>query len=275
MPIRLLNDSDIPAAMRLKEAAGWNQTEEDWRRLLALAPDSCFGIDCEGSLAATITAICYAGDLAWIGMVLTAPEFRSRGFARALMRHTLDHLRGRGISWVKLDATEMGARIYSEFDFQFEFYVERWLRPAHALLPVVEDRCEQPLDITQLASQDAFGISRAPLLDALLRCGGAFFDGAGFALWRPGSFARHFGPSVAIDAASAERLLCCGLHANAGMPLIWDLAPQNAAAVQLAAQYGFQHSRTLSRMVCALRHGAFPLPARMDSIFALAGFEYG
>ena len=32
--IRLLFESDIPAAMQLKEAAGWNQTEDDWRRLL-------------------------------------------------------------------------------------------------------------------------------------------------------------------------------------------------------------------------------------------------
>ncbi len=275
MPVRLLNYSDIPAAMRLKEAAGWNQTEEDWGRLLALAPDSCFGIDCEGVLAATMTAISYAGDLAWIGMVLTAPQFRNRGFARMLMRHTLDHLRGRGISWVKLDATEAGARIYSDFDFQFEFYVERWLRPAHRSPSVVSERCEQPREITRLVSQDAFGISRASLLDALLRCGGAFFDGAGFALWRPGSFAHHFGPCVAIDGASAERLLCCGLQANPEKPLIWDLAPRNAAAVQLAGQYGFQHSRTLSRMVCALRPGTAPVPARMDSIFALAGFEYG
>ena len=275
MLVRLLNYSDIPAAMRLKEAAGWNQTEEDWRRLLALAPDSCFGIDCEGTLAATMTAISYAGDLAWIGMVLTAPEFRNRGFARALMRHTLDHLRGRGISWVKLDATEAGAHIYSDFDFQFECYVERWLRPAHALLPVVNERCERPREIAQIERQDAFGISRASLLDALLRYGTAFFDEAGFAFWRAGSFAHHFGPCVAIDAASAERLLCCSLRANAGMPLIWDLAPRNAAAVQLAVQYGFQRSRTLSRMVCALRPGATPLPERMDSIFALAGFEYG
>src|SRR6185437_722142 len=138
--IRLLFESDVPAAMRLKEAAGWNQTEDDWHRLLALAPDACFGIDCEGVLAATMTAISYAGELAWVGMVLTAPEFRKRGFARALMSHALDDLRRRGISWVKLDATEMGAGIYSDFDFRFECRVERWQRAASAS-PVLENGC--------------------------------------------------------------------------------------------------------------------------------------
>jgi GNAT superfamily N-acetyltransferase len=271
-----LNYSDIPAAMRLKEAAGWNQTEEDWRRLLALAPDSCFGIECEGTLAATVTAICYSGELGWIGMVLTASEFRHRGFARALMRHTLDHLRSRGISWVKLDATDMGARIYADFDFRFEFYVERWFRPAEASPLPRNEVCEQPLEIAPIEALDVFGISRARLLDALLRsCGGTFLDRAGFAMWRPGSFAHHFGPCVAFDARSAERLLRCALHANAGRPLVWDLAPENAAALRLAAQYGFQHSRTLSRMACALDPGAQPVHPKMNSIFALAGFEYG
>ena len=261
--------------MRLKEAAGWNQTEDDWRRLLTLAPDTCFGMDCEGALAATMTAICYGKDLAWIGMVLTAPEFRNRGFARMLMAHTLHHLRDRGIPWVKLDATEMGAGIYADFGFQFELPVERWRRPADAP-PIPETNCsEHALQISAIASCDAFAVSRAPLLAALLASGGASLNGLGFALWRHGSFASQFGPCVAAGLDSAERLLCWGLHANSGLPLIWDLAPQNTVAVQLAAQYGFQPARRLSRMACALRPGAAPVRPAMDSIFALAGFEYG
>ena len=261
--------------MRLKEAAGWNQTENDWRRLLTLAPDTCFGMDCEGTLAATMTAICYGKDLAWIGMVLTAPEFRNRGFARMLMAHTLHHLRDRGIPLVKLDATEMGAGIYADFGFQFECPVERWRRPANAS-PIPGTNCsEHALQISAIASCDAFAVSRAPLLAALLASGGASLNGLGFALWRHGSFASQFGPCVAADLDSAERLLCCGLHANSGLPLIWDLVPQNTAAVQLAAQYAFQPVRRLSRMACALRPGAAPVRPAMDSIFALAGFEYG
>lgn len=261
--------------MRLKDAAGWNQTEGDWRRLLALAPDSCFGIDCEDQLAATMTAVSYAGELAWIGMVLTAPEFRSRGFARALMGHTLQHLRGRGISWVKLDATEMGARIYADFDFRFECLVERWFRPAGDFQMAENECLEQTPDLATINSRDAFGVSRAPLLKALLTDGGASFDGSGFALWRPGSLPHHFGPCIAADRPAAERLLRCGLDANKGHPIVWDLLPQNAAAVQLAGQYGFQRTRTLSRMACLLRPGAPPIHAATDSIFALAGFEYG
>ncbi len=194
MSIRLLNYSDIPAAMRLKEAAGWNQTEEDWGRLLALAPEACFGIDCDGVLAATMTAISYGEDLAWIGMVLTAPEFRNRGFARTLMRHTLDHLQARGISWVKLDATEMGAGIYSDFSFQFESTVERWRRPATVWSGSEKGCSGHTTQLDVIARQDAFGASRVPLLRALLKSGGACLNESGFALWRPGSFAALLWP---------------------------------------------------------------------------------
>ena len=59
--IRIITQADISGAMRLKEAAGWNQTEQDWRNLLHLAPDGCFGIDVNGVLAATTTAVWCAG----------------------------------------------------------------------------------------------------------------------------------------------------------------------------------------------------------------------
>src|SRR5947209_20559745 len=112
MTVRLLNPSDIPQAMRLKGAAGWNQTAEDWARLMELAPHGCFGIDVDGVLASTTTAVCYGTDLAWIGMVLTSAEHRGRGLARTLMRHTLEYIAQRGVECVKLDATDMGRPLY-------------------------------------------------------------------------------------------------------------------------------------------------------------------
>ena len=37
--LRTLRAEDIPAAFQLSAQAGWNQTEEDWRTLLELAPE--------------------------------------------------------------------------------------------------------------------------------------------------------------------------------------------------------------------------------------------
>jgi GNAT superfamily N-acetyltransferase len=49
--------------------------------------------------------------LAWVGMVLTHPEYRRRGFARRLISHALEYARERGVMTLKLDATSAGRRL--------------------------------------------------------------------------------------------------------------------------------------------------------------------
>jgi GNAT superfamily N-acetyltransferase len=128
-----LERSHIPAGIRLKEAAAWNQTEQDWARLLEMEPDGCFGLLCDGEVVATTTAVCFGQKLAWIGMVLTDPAYRGRGFARRLMEHALEFLERRGVEWLKLDATDMGRPLYLKLGFEDEALVERWVAPASRL----------------------------------------------------------------------------------------------------------------------------------------------
>src|SRR5580698_7880404 len=70
-----LTKADISEALGLSSSAGWNQTHEDWRLLLELS-DACFGIRIDGQVVATATLVCYGQTLAWVGMVVTRPEFR-------------------------------------------------------------------------------------------------------------------------------------------------------------------------------------------------------
>src|SRR5258708_39645964 len=116
--------------MRLKEAAGWNQTAADWQRVLALEPDGCFAIECDGQVRATTTAVCYGEELAWVGMVLTDAQYRGRGFARRLMEHTLAYLRGKRGAWVKLDATDMGRPLYGRLGCPDHGTIERGIERA-------------------------------------------------------------------------------------------------------------------------------------------------
>ncbi|MBI3694939.1 MAG: GNAT family N-acetyltransferase, partial [Acidobacteria bacterium] len=46
--IRAMRLADIPAAMRLKEAAGWNQIEQDWANVLAMEPEGCWVEELDG-----------------------------------------------------------------------------------------------------------------------------------------------------------------------------------------------------------------------------------
>jgi GNAT superfamily N-acetyltransferase len=241
-PIRLLRPADIPSCMALKEEAGWNQTEQDWLKLFEFAPDSCFGIEIDGTLASTITAVCYGTELAWIGMVLTGARFRRRGLASALLEHTLHYLARIPMDWIKLDATEMGRPVYQRFGFEDECAIERWLRPG------------TPATFFEEQSREL---------------------GDSFARGRPGSKAAYFGPCRATSREAARDLLEWFLELHRGEAICWDILPANVDAVDLARAHGFTPLRKLVRMALRGRPGAAPRPTDIAHTYATAGFEWG
>ena len=213
--VRLLHEADIPAALRLKELARWNQTESDWRRLLRLEPSGCFCATIAGNVVATITTTTYGRELAWIGMVLVDPEFRRLGIATKLMRLALDHLIEAGVPTVKLDATPDGRPVYENLGFKEESLIERWEGIAG----------KQPVGCSTLdisARQEAlaldaraFGADRSKLIEMLVEDSYVTPVVAmetdrrltGHALARRGTAAAYLGPLVATVADAATVLL--------------------------------------------------------------------
>src|SRR5207244_5594839 len=114
------------AGMRLKDLAGWNQTEADWERFLDACPDGCFVAETAGRVVGTSTTIVYEGRFAWIGMVLVDPEFRRRGIGAALLDRALEHLDSARVPAAKLDATPEGRPAYEPRGFVAELEIERW-----------------------------------------------------------------------------------------------------------------------------------------------------
>jgi len=273
--IRLLTESDIPAAMALKDAAGWNQTERDWQLLLRLQPDGCFGVEQDGRIVASATAFCYANDLAWIGMVLTLPEYRGRGLGNRVFLESVEFCRKRGTRCIKLDATAMGQPLYERAGFEGEYPVERWGGTAtHEVLPTVPVAQLMSEAVREFASEDAsaFGANRATLLQALREASDwtASVDG-GYAMSRPGTKAHYFGPCVARDSSTARELLAAFLVSHAGSPVFLDVPATNEPARELLRGFGFEVKRTLLRMSL----GPNDRPGEPRRIFGLAGFEYG
>jgi len=268
--IRVITGADIPAAMRLKEAAGWNQTEQDWINLLQLAPEGCFGIDVNGTLAATTTAVCFGRELAWIGMVLTHPDHRGQGLARRLMEHALEHLQGR-VACIKLDATDMGRPLYANLGFQDECGIERWSRPGSGPGSTLRATAVALSRTVERLDRQAFGADRTQLLSVLAQIESAAIEPA-YAMARAGSKATYFGPCVAESSEEAVKLVDDFLAAHPAETIYWDLLPDNAEAVRIASERGFQPLRKLVRMAIS---GAAPFQHDDSKIFAIAGFEYG
>lgn len=258
--VRLLTVADVPKALALSTAAGWNQTAEDWQRVIELEPRGCFGIDHEGELVGTTTLLCFGVELAWVGMVLTRKDQQRKGHARRLVTAALDEARGRGVRCVKLDATDQGRPLYANLGFIDEQPIERWAGQGSA----TSSSLTAGVIDTHLDSE-AFGADRLRFLNALGQP--PMVSDGGYVMTRPGTRAKYIGPCVARSPEAAERLIRGALAAG---PWFWDLLPSNSAASALCASFGFEPVRHLIRM----RFGA-PIDKRDDYVFAIAGFEAG
>ena len=259
--VRLLHEQDTPIAFQLSAEAGWNQTEDDWRMLLRLSPENCFGIDADGMLVATATLICYGKQLGWIGMVLTNRTYQRRGFARTLLLNAIARADKLGIESLKLDATDQGQPLYETLGFRVEQPVERWWRPA-------SDSGGAGPRPAKLPNVDlpAYGADRSQLLQALAERSTVHTHSDGFCLARPGRRANYIGPCISQSPEFARR----SIEACASQESYWDLLPNNHAALGIAKELGFSPQRKLIRMVRGR-----DLRGREDWIYAIAGFELG
>jgi len=266
--IRVLNSGDLASALELSSVAGWNQTVDDWNLLMRLPQAHRFAIEVDGQVVSTTTLVSYEQQLAWIGMVLTKPEYRGRGFARRLFAHVLDYAALIGIQTLKLDATEQGKPLYEGFGFQVEQAVERWVRPGDSATYSHKSSSRLSEELRRL-DIEAFGADRSPVLDQLANRGDLVAASDAFSFTRGGRVTSYLGPCVALDPYRARALIRESVAAS-GTSWSWDLLPGNAAAVDLARQLGFTQKRLLTRM----SRGEV-LRRRDDMVYAIAGFELG
>jgi GNAT superfamily N-acetyltransferase len=272
--VRLLFESDIPAAMRLKEAAGWNQTEADWRRLLSLEPNGCFGAVREGRLVGTTTTTIY-DELAWIGMVLVDPQYRRQGIAAQLLNVALDYLKDK-VATIKLDATAFGRPVYEKFGFEVESGVERWAGNSSGRVT----QSEAVMDRAALLGLDrlAFNADRSQLIESLIddACVPPVLiraaDGAlsGYALARSGTRKTYIGPVVTNDSQVTETLLDRMLSQLPGREVYVDINKECIDDTRLLSARGFVKERDLMRMV---KGG--PTQKTSAMVVAIAGPEVG
>jgi len=272
--LRPMNADDLTAAAELSTAAGWNQTADDWRTLMELAPANCFAIEADGRLVSTITLLCYSQRLAWIGMVLTRSNYGGRGFARRLLAAALDRADSLGIETVKLDATDDGKPIYEKFGFKAQQPVERWSRPGSAQSQRPEsDRSSRSYMLSpHLRELDfqAFGTDRSNILQTLAQRSALELTSNAFLFSRPGRTTQYLGPCIANDLAAAREIIIDATNTAAHTSWSWDLLPANKNAVALASELGFTRQRCLTRM-----GRGKPLRGREEMVFAIAGFEFG
>jgi GNAT superfamily N-acetyltransferase len=275
--VRPMTAADLPLGLRLCRAAGWNQTEADWRRFLDLQPDGCFVAEVNGAPVGTTTA-CVFGPVAWIAMVLVEESARGRGVGTALMRGALDFLDGRGVASVRLDATPLGRPLYERLGFVEQFRLARYegtLPPAPGVAGV-EDALPGQWEALAALDEAATRTDRRRMLLRLFaeQPGGVRLvrhgdRPTGFLAMREGERAVQLGPCVAT-AEAGPLLFADAWHRHAGRRVYLDVPEANEAAARLAEAGGLTVQRHLTRMCRGVQ-----VCERVEALWASSGPEKG
>ena len=279
-----LTEPDIHAGLALSDAAGWNQTSDDWA--LFIRHGRTIGLrDAAGRWVATAAALPYGRDRGWISMVLVDAAWRHRGLASRLLDECVAHLRAEGIVPV-LDATPAGAAVYRRLGFVPGFEIDRWEQPAlaagtatPATSPAVMTADLADLDTLLALDRAATGLDRRFLLSSFLSRPGTQAwradDGRGFVIARAGRRAVQIGPLVAGDAGQAAALLDVAIAdataRDASQAIFLDLPRAHRPLADRLERQGFARQRPFVRMAL----GASEAPRLGTGMVVLAGPEFG
>jgi len=276
-----LGAADVAAGLALSDAAGWNQTADDWA--FFIAHGHAIGHRCnddddsDGRLVATAAALPYGDALGWISMVLVAPSHRHRGLATALLGECMQWLATSGRVAV-LDATPDGEPVYRRLGFAAGFAFARWQGGGggKTTATTTSSSAEAEADRAVIVALDAAAGSatRAALLrDFLSRPGSRAWLSprrSGFVIARAGRRATQVGPLIAASEAEAIALLDTALDATPGRVFI-DVPDRSAVITAALTQRGFTRQRPFVRMA----RGDGSALSLGDQAHALAGPEFG
>ena len=257
--IRSMNLNDIGDVMKLSTAEGWNQTDADWKRLIANPGNVCMVAECDNKIIGTTTAINYSNQEVWIGMVLVDKAYRGQGISKSLLAAIFKNVES--CPSIKLDATPAGQQVYKKFDFKDEYLICRMTNTSMPPLPPGDDdilpESIQSKDIPGIIALDelVFGANRAQLIQSLVE----EYPGkaalvkqdnkiTGFALGRGGNKYHHIGPVVASNPTDAKILIANALQKLTHQAVVVDVLDDKEETLTWLNSIGFVKQRHFIRM---------------------------
>jgi GNAT superfamily N-acetyltransferase len=280
--IRLMRKNDLPEAICLSMAEGWNQTESDWNLLLEGPDNICIVAEYGKKIAGTATALCHSGKVAWIGMVLVDKELRGQGIGRMLLINIIDRLNH--IESVKLDATPAGQPLYKHLGFKEEYKILRMISPSFTDFyykyqngePMHLETEELP-EILNL-DRSIFGTERSYLLKSLYQNYPlkAFLikqnkKVRGYIFGRDGTRFDYIGPVSALSTDDAKSLIAKALIILNNHPVALDVLEDKEELVAWLESIGFVTQRHFIRMY--LRSNSYS--GIVKNQYLISGPEFG
>jgi len=256
---------DLPIGLRFSTEAGWNQSYYDWKVIYDQKSGNNWVATIHDQVVGTVTSINYSSKFEWIGMMLVDRRHRRQGIGRKLMTKVIEHT-STGI--MRLDASRMGAKLYSKLGFIEE---SRLIRFKKTMEPGKGSSNSQSigtmsksdlLDIIKV-DQQKVQYDRSDLIRSIyLRGAGYYFKAnseiRGYLFCRPGRRDWHFGPLVAESTRVAEILLLQALRSLIRQTAVLDVFDHQDAWVGRLRKLGFVESRDFIRMQLASDTPIFP-----------------
>lgn len=278
---RTLEPDDIPFAMKLKSAAGWNQITNDWEFLIKTGGTGNFLATYNGEKAGTATTLTYQKRFSWIGMVLVDLNCRGNGIGSALLDRSINFAEKKGA--VRLDATPQGRKLYENLGFITERDLLRLELEDLKIIPIPGQKCRMMLkyDMDKLVKKDAFifGANRGAVLNYLYQNSPDYAlisekssgEMAGYCFGRSGSKFEQIGPIVAETIKEARDLLLSAIANCSGKKIIVDVFSDKREWLSFLEMIGFQ----VQRPFCRMYRGQLNYPGNPEMQYAVAGPEFG
>lgn len=281
--LRPMEQGDVTSAIKLSNAEGWNQTENDWKLFLEDPGNVAVVAECDNKVVGTTTTINYSNHVVWIGMVLVDKEYRGWGISKELLNNIFNKIEpGKSI---KLDATPAGQPVYKKLGFEDEYQVARMINLSVSNLSQqvsndIKQVAFQPSDVSNIIKLDeiSFGTNREQLIKYLVReyprkawplKRDDYIDG--FILGREGSKYHQIGPLVATNLEDAKILVSKSLNDLINKPVVVDVPSDKKELIEWLTSIGFVTQRFFTRMYKDNNN----FPGRTDNQYLVAGPEFG
>lgn len=278
--LRPMTTADAAAGAELVKKIGWSQTPTTWEQTIRWSNGGSFCLTADDEIIATVIIISYGTKLAWIGMVVTHPDFRRQGLAQRMMEVGLDYARRRGIQTVMLDASSMGFPLYVKLGFQSLYKVDVFEGIANAI-----DTTRLSNSVRSISAEDLpgivnldkqlFGEGRTMMIADLVESGQGWVTGEsgnidGYLIAKPSNQSISIGPWYHENTDGAEALFKCAIAAHPGAHFKVHSPEPNTAARAIIERYGLELNRSVTRMVL----GGKP-PGTMQLQYSVAALATG
>lgn len=257
---------------------GWNPGLADAETFFETDPGGYWCGVMNGEMVASISAVKYGADFAFVGFYIVKKGYRGRGYGLELWKRAMESLGNRNVG---LDGVVGQRTNYEQSGFRFAYSNARYegvTRKAENLVDGIECVSEDQLEAILSYDAPFFPAGRPLFMQKwLLQSGSTVLaswrDGQpiGYGVIRPCRRGYKIGPLFADNAETAENLFVrLQSTVPSGEPFYLDIPEGNGAALALASKYKMSKVFETARMYT----GDFPaLP--LTRLYGVTNLEMG